>query len=156
FTKRFGPTEEDYNAVKEFARANGLGVRQEHANRMLLEVGGTSGDIERAFHTTLRLYRHPNQARTFFAPEQQPSMDIRVPVLSIRGLDNFSLAQPRLKKNIATSEQKAAANALGSGPNGGFQGNDFRAVYAPGTTLTGAGQIVGLLQFDSYSNSDIS
>ena len=156
FTERFGPTEEDYNTVKEFARAHGLGVRHEHANRMLLEVGGTAGDFERAFHTTLRLYRHPTQARTFFAPEKEPSMDISVPVLSIRGLDNFSLAQPRLRKIVSATGPQPAANGTGSGPNGGFQGNDFRAAYVPGTTLTGAGQIVGLLQFDSYSNADIS
>ena len=156
FTARFGPTEKDYNAVKEFARAHGLGVRHEHANRLMLEVGGTVGDIERAFHTTLRLYRHPTEARTFFAPEKEPSLDISVPVLSIRGLDNFSLAQPRLRNIVAANEPNAAANGTGSGPNGGFRGNDFRAAYAPGTTLTGAGQIVGLLQFDSYSNADIS
>ena len=33
-------------------------------------------------------------------------------------------------------------------------GNDFRAAYVPGVTLTGAGQTVGLLQFESgfYQN----
>src|SRR4051812_44967488 len=34
FTEKFGPTEKDYSAVKEFARANRLNVRSEHANRM--------------------------------------------------------------------------------------------------------------------------
>jgi len=44
FTERFGPSEQDYNAVKKFAQAHGLGIRNEHANRMMLEVGGTVGD----------------------------------------------------------------------------------------------------------------
>jgi subtilase family serine protease len=156
FTERFGPTEEDYNAVKDFARANRLNVRSEHANRMLLEVHGTVGDIERALHTTVRMYRHPSEARTFYAPETEPSLEIKVPVLSIRGLDNFALAQPRLRKVLQANGQNAAANGTGSGPNGGFRGNDFRAAYVPGTTLTGAGQIVGLLQFDGYSAADIA
>lgn len=156
FTERFGPTEEDYNAVKEFARTHGLGIRNEHKNRMMLEVGGTAGDVERAFHTTMRLYRHPTDARTFYAPETEPSMDINVPVLSLRGLDNFALAQPRLQRAFSANGQGVAANGTGSGPAGWFMGNDFRAAYVPGTTLTGAGQTVGLLQFDSYYPADIS
>src|SRR6185312_422103 len=149
FTERFGPTEADYNALKEFARAHGLGVGNEHGNRMLLEVDGTVGEIERALHTTMRVYRHPTEARTFYAPETEPSMDIKTPVLSIRGLDNFALARPRLI--LEANGQKSEANGTGSGPNGGFSGNDFRAAYVPDTTLTGAGQLVGLLQFDGYS-----
>ena len=35
-------------------------------------------------------------------------------------------------------------------------GNDFRAAYVPDTTLNGSGQIVGLLQFDGYTASDIT
>jgi hypothetical protein len=35
-------------------------------------------------------------------------------------------------------------------------GNDFRAAYVPGSPLKGAGQTVGLLQFDGYNTSDIA
>jgi subtilase family serine protease len=35
-------------------------------------------------------------------------------------------------------------------------GKDFRAAYAPDTTMTGAGQTVGLLQFDGYTPADIT
>ncbi len=35
-------------------------------------------------------------------------------------------------------------------------GDDFRAAYVPGTSLTGAGQTVGLLQFDGFYPSDIA
>ena len=35
-------------------------------------------------------------------------------------------------------------------------GNDFRAAYAPGVTLDGTGQKVGLLEFDGYYASDIT
>ena len=35
-------------------------------------------------------------------------------------------------------------------------GSDFRNAYVPGSPLTGAGQIVGLLQFDGYYASDIA
>jgi hypothetical protein len=35
-------------------------------------------------------------------------------------------------------------------------GNDFRAAYLPGVSLTGSGQTVGLLEFDGYAASDIA
>ena len=44
----------------------------------------------------------------------------------------------------------------GSGPSGSYMGADFRAAYAPGVSLNGSGQSVGLLQFDGYSASDIT
>ena len=46
--------------------------------------------------------------------------------------------------------------ASGSGPDGLYMGNDFRAAYVPGVALTGAGQSVGLLEFDGYYPSDIT
>jgi subtilase family serine protease len=156
FTERFGPTRQEYEVLKKFAANQGLAVRREHANRMLLEIGGTAGDIERAFHTTLRVYRHPTEPRTFYAPETEPSIDCPVKVLSVRGLDNYAMARPRIQAVPLQKGQNASANGTGSGPGGGFRGNDFRAAYARDTTLTGAGQIVGLLQFDGYSANDIA
>jgi len=44
----------------------------------------------------------------------------------------------------------------GSGPYGSWRGKDFRNAYAPGVTLTGAGQKVGLLEFDGYYGVDIT
>jgi kumamolisin len=35
-------------------------------------------------------------------------------------------------------------------------GNDFRAAYIPGVSLTGEGQSVALLEFDAYYPSDIA
>ena len=55
-----------------------------------------------------------------------------------------------LRKGIASPE------VTGSGPGGLFAGKDFRSAYAPGTTLDGTGQRVGLLQFDGYNGRDIT
>jgi hypothetical protein len=45
---------------------------------------------------------------------------------------------------------------VGSGTNGNLAGFDYRAVYAPGVTLTGTGQMVGLMEFDGYFPVDIT
>ena len=65
FTERFGPTEEDYQAVMAFAKANGLKVTARHPNRMLVDVSGSVADIERAMHVTMQVYQHPTESGLF-------------------------------------------------------------------------------------------
>src|SRR5450432_3245238 len=50
FAERFGPAQEDYEAVRSFAKSQGLVVKATHPNRTILDVSGTVEDIERAFH----------------------------------------------------------------------------------------------------------
>jgi uncharacterized repeat protein (TIGR01451 family) len=155
FTERFGPTEQDYQAVMDFATTNGLTVTVTHPNRVVLDVAGTVADIAKAFHLNLRVYRHPKEARTFYAPDVEPTVDFPVPILHISGLDNYSLPHPNLVARPAGMSATSTPNA-GSGPGGTYQGSDFRSAYVPGTSLTGAGQSIGLLQFDGFYANDIT
>jgi hypothetical protein len=155
FAERFGPTEKDYQKVIAFANVNGLQVTATHPNRTLLDVSGPVANVQRALHVTMRVYRHPTENRTFFAPNAEPSLDLDVPVLHISGLDNYSLPRPRLVATRLVNGQNVSPNA-GSGPNGTYRGNDFRAAYVPDSSLNGSGQVVGLLQFDGYTASDIT
>src|SRR5690349_13126093 len=41
FTEAFGPSEQDYQRVIQFAKDNGLNVIGTHANRMLVQVRGS-------------------------------------------------------------------------------------------------------------------
>ena len=157
FTEQFGPTERDYQAVIAFAKANGLTVTDTHPNRMLVDVSGSVADIERALHVTLRVYQHPTENRAFYAPDTEPSLDLAVPILSISGLDNYSLPRPRLQATpLANANASNVSPNAGSGPGGTYMGKDFRAAYVPDSSLNGSGQIVGLLQFDGYTASDIT
>jgi hypothetical protein len=153
FAERFGPSAEDYQAVMDFAASNGLRVTGTHPNRTLLDVSGTVADIQKALHLHLRTYRHPVEARSFFAPDVEPSLDLAVPVLAISGLDSYIIPHPRLARAGA---RDPLAPRLGSGSGGTYMGNDFRAAYVPGTSLTGAGQSVGLWEGDGYVTSDIT
>jgi hypothetical protein len=157
FTERFGPTESDYQAAIAFAKARGLAVTGTHPHRMLLNVTGSVADIERAFQTTLRTYNHPVEAREFYAPETEPSVEAGVPILDVSGLSNFRLPHPKYRKPMPLS---AAATpkpkARGSRATGQFIGSDFRAAYAPGVALDGTGQMIGLLEFDGYYPGDIT
>ncbi len=166
FAGRFAPSEQDYQAVIAFARAQGLTVTGTHPNRTLVDVNAPVAVIERAFHVRMQVYRHPVEARTFYAPDVEPSADLTVPMLAIDGLDDFILARPmnlRTKsfgRAATTSAQDAGPNATayttGSGPRGSFIGKDFRAAYAPGVSLNGAGQAVGLFELDGYYPGDVT
>jgi len=87
-------------------------------------------------------------------PDVEPSVPAELSILGISGLSDYAKPQPRLQIS-PISQQQAQPNS-GSGPSGTYMGNDFRAAYVPGASLTGTGQIVGLLQFDGYSASDIT
>lgn len=156
FTELFGPTEQDYQRVIDFAHSHGLQVTGTHPNRVLLDVNGSVANIEKTFQMTLRVYPHPTEARTFYAPDVEPSVDPGIPILDISGLDNFILPHPA-DLRIAPADNPVITNAAtGSGPGGLFIGNDFRAAYAPGVALTGLGQTIGLFEFGPYFTNDIS
>jgi hypothetical protein len=150
FTKRYGPTMADYQAVVDYARGNNLTIAATHGNRLLLDVTGSVADVQRAFHVNLLVYRHPTEDRDFYAPDTEPTVANELTVADVSGLDNYRRPRP------LTHIRRVAPNATGSGPSGAYQGKDFRAAYLPGTTLTGAGQMVGLVQFDGYYASDIN
>jgi len=156
FAEKFGPTEQDYQTLSDFAKANGLAIVATHPNRVVLDVEGSVKDIEQAFHVTLRVYQHPKEGRTFHAPDVEPSLDLAVQVLHMDGLDDYSLPRPNHQLRPAGAVANNATPQSGSAPGGSYAGNDFRAAYVPGTSLTGAGQSIGLLQFDGYYASDIT
>ncbi|HEY1789284.1 MAG TPA: S53 family serine peptidase [Verrucomicrobiae bacterium] len=150
---RFGPTEQDYEAVAIFAQTNGLQIVRTHGDRTLLTVEGKVADIERTFHLHMLVYQHPTEARTFYAPDTEPSVNLNVPLLHISGLDSYILPHPGGHPGNAHGGAKSGA---GSAPDGSsYLGNDFRKAYVPGTSLTGSGQSVGLLELDAYYTNDI-
>ncbi len=152
FAARFGPAEPDYQAVMKFAEANGLAIVGTHPNRVVLDVAGSVSNVERAFQITLRTYRHPTEARNFFAPDTEPSVPADLSVVTVEGLSDYEVPKPLLHR----IDPLKARPLGGSGPGGFYAGNDFRNAYAPGTALNGAGQRVGLLEFSAYFMVDIT
>jgi subtilase family serine protease len=152
FTGRFGPSQEDYQAVLDFAHSNNLDVVKTSGNRVLLDVRGKVADIERAFGIHLLTYRHPTERREFFAPDAEPSVDSNLPIRDVSGLNNYALAHPMSLRPTPEGVTPAA----GTGPSGNYIGADFRHAYAPSVTLTGTGQMVGLVELEGYYAADIA
>ena len=153
FTGRFGPSQQDYDAVVRFAKENGLTVASTSRNRMNVGVTGTVASIENAFHVTLGIYQHPTEHRTFYAPDQEPTVDLPFKLWNIAGLDNYSIPHSLLVHRDAAVKSNATT---GSGPSASFLGSDMRAAYYGGTALTGAGQSLGLLEYLGTDLDDLN
>ena len=163
FTERFGPTQEDYDAVVRFATANGFEVVGGTRDGMDVQIKGPVSAIESAFHLKLRTYQHPTENRTFYAPDREPTTDLSFPLWHVSGLDNYSIPHPMFvkKSDYAKAhgiDEKAVVShaTTGSGPSASFLGSDMRAAYYGGTALTGAGQNLGLFEYLGTDLTDLS
>ena len=163
FTARFGPTQQDYDAVIRYAKTNGLAVVGGSRDGMDVQVEGSVANIESAFHISMGVYQHPTENRTYYAPDREPMVDLPFQLWHISGLDNFSIPHPMfVKKSDYARAHGIAAEALvshattGSGPSASFLGSDMRAAYYGGTTLTGAGQNLGLLEYLGTDLTDLN
>jgi len=163
FTARFGPTQKDYNAVLAFAKANGLKVTGGSRDGMDVQVKGSVSAIETAFHVNMRTFQHPTESREFYGPDREPVINLPFSLWHVSGLDNFSNPHPLyVKKSDFAAAHNMSTEAVvkhattGSGPSASFLGSDMRAAYAAGTTLTGAGQNLGLFEFLGTDLADLN
>jgi kumamolisin len=155
FTARFGPTEDDYNTLIEFAHENGLKVVSTSPNRVNLQVSGLVANVERAMNVHMGMYQHPTEPRTFYAPDREPSVNLPFQLWHVAGLDNFSIPKPAgLERRPEGTKAKSGATT-GSGPSASFLGSDMRAAYYGGS-LTGTGQSLGLLEYYGTDLADLT
>jgi kumamolisin len=153
FTDRFGPSQQDYDAVVGFAKASGLKVIGGSRDGMDVQVEGSVTTIEAAFNVTMGVYQHPTENRTFYAPDREPTVPLAFPLWHISGLDNFSIPHPLHKHRNLPMKTKATT---GSGPSASFLGSDMRAAYYGTGPLTGSGQYLGLLEFAGTDLADVT
>jgi subtilase family serine protease len=163
FTERFGPSQADYDAVLGFVKANGFAVVGGTRDGMDVQIRGPVSAVQAAFHVTMQNYQHPTESRTFYAPDREPTTNLRFPLWHISGLDNYSIPHPMLvKKSDYAKAHGIAPEAVvshattGSGPSASFLGSDMRAAYYGGTALTGAGQNLGLFEYLGTDLTDLS
>jgi subtilase family serine protease len=153
FTERFGPSQEEYDAVIAFAKANGFKVVGGSRDAFDVQMKGSVAQVEKAFHVNMGVYQHPTENRTFFAPDREPSVDLGFSLWHISGLDNYSIPRPALQHTLFKVKSQAT---VGSCPQASFCGSDMRAAYYAGTALTGAGQNVGLLEYAGFDIADVN
>jgi subtilase family serine protease len=157
FLESYGPSQEDYRAALKFARGHKFTIMKTPANRALVHVRARAADVERAFDVVLSTYIDPGTGKIAYAPNQDPKVDVVVPFHAIAGLNNFFPPQPHLRipPGLLTNVLPPPPSPAGDSPSGPFGGKDIRAAYASDVTLTGQGQVVGVILLQNYLDSDI-
>jgi len=153
FTEAFGPSQRDFDALIRFATANGFTVTGGSRDAMDVQLKGSVATIETAFHVTMGLYHDPIENRDFYAPDREPTVDLPFQLWHITGLDNYSIPRSALSRRPPGVKPPATT---GSCPGASFCGSDMRAAYYEGTSLTGKGQNIGLLEFLGFDIADIN
>jgi subtilase family serine protease len=157
FTERFGPSQEDFDAVIAFAKSSGFTVIGGSRDAFDIQLKGTVAQVEKAFNITLGSYQDPVENRTFFAPDREPSVNLPFQLWHVTGLDNYSIPRPTFVRKPAGEVKGVVPPAsIGSCPQESFCGSDMRAAYYAGTALTGAGQNVGLLEYAGFDIADVN
>lgn len=163
FTARFGPTQAEYDAVLQFAKKNGFAIVGGTRDGMDVQIKGPVSAVETAFHISMHTYQHPTENRTFYAPDREPTPDLAFSLWHISGLDNYSIPHTLLvkksdyaKANGISPEAVVSHATTGSGPSASFLGSDMRAAYYGGTALTGAGQNLGLFEYEGTDLADLT
>jgi len=163
FTVRFGPSQQDWDALVAFAKASGFQIISGDLEGRDLRLTGTVANIEKAFHVTLGNYKDLTEDRTFYAIDREPTVDLPFQLWHISGLDNDSRPHPLYVKKSDYAKahgldpEKVVSNATtGSGPSASFLGSDMRAAYYGGTALTGSGQTIGLFEFLGTDLADLN
>ena len=163
FTARFGPSQEDWEALVAFAKASGFEIISGTREERDLRLSGSVANIEKAFHVTMGTYHDLTEDRTFFAVDREPTVDLPFQIWHITGLDNDSKPHPMYvkKSDYAKAHGIDASRVVshattGSGPSASFLGSDMRAAYYGGTALTGTGQTIGLFEFLGTDLADLT
>jgi subtilase family serine protease len=162
FTRRFGPSVDDYAVVVAWARDKGFVVGATPPNRRFVDITGTVATINNAFQISLTTYLDQTHNRHFFAPNQEPTVSLPVQLLAVSGLDNATppksnlvtgseVGQPVTKMSL----QGPSSSNNGSGQGGSFVPSDMRAAYYGTGPLNGAGQTVAIFSYAGYSPSDL-
>ena len=150
----YGPNQKDWDALVRFAEAHGFQVTGGSLGARDLHLQGTVAAINQAFNLTLRVYQHPTENRTFYAPDREPTVALPYQLLHISGLDNYSIPHPMLHQRTASDPKPLATT--GSGPSASYLGSDMRAAYYGSGSLTGTGQNVALLEYYGADLADLS
>jgi pseudomonalisin len=155
FGERFGPAQQDIDAVVGWLADNGFQVDEIGRGRRTIEFSGTASQVERAFHTQMRQYqvdgvRHLANAADLAIPEAL------APVIGgVVSLHDFR-HQPM---HQVLGQAPAPATDL-SGGSRGLSPYDFAAIYnvTPlwNTNFDGAGQSVAIAGRTNIKLSDIA
>ncbi|GAB3147378.1 hypothetical protein GCM10027258_40670 [Amycolatopsis stemonae] len=148
YNELFAPRQSDVDKVANFLRGRGLHVDAVSGNRQVVDASAPADVVAKAFDAPLSSYTGPD-GKHFYANDSAPKVpaDVATVVRGVTGLTNREVAH------------RASAPGGPGGPAGGYTPAQFRTAYSMknlSASYTGAGQTVGLIEFDAFKQSDIN
>jgi kumamolisin len=162
YAASYGASQEDFDAVRDFARANALTVDEGKSSllRRRVELHGAISDFSRAFGVELNDY-DPGGAPQPGARFHAIVGSVTVPgqlvgsIEAVLGLDNRPIATPkiRIRRDVTGAASKPDAGTFI--PPQVARAYNFPAAAAG--TLAGAGQTIGIIELGGgYKPADIT
>jgi subtilase family serine protease len=155
FGERFGPAQQDIDAVVGWLEDNGFHVDEVGRGRRTLEFSGTASQVERAFHTQMRQYevdgvRHHANSTDLAIPEALAP--VIGGVASLHDFHHRPMHQVR-------GQMPAPATNL-SGGSHGLSPYDFATIYnvTPlwNTSFDGSGQSIAIAGRTNIKLTDVA
>ena len=153
FAQQFSPSPTAYNVVMQYLQTSGLTVRNTYGNRMLIDVSGSTRQIDNAFHIAINDYQLAG--RQFFAP----SSNLQIPAMvspfiqAVFGLSDYAQMHSEMQQKPGTTAHQLTATS-GYTPSQIETAYNYNPLYSQG--INGSGETIGILTAYTYNQSDIN
>jgi Pro-kumamolisin, activation domain/Bacterial Ig-like domain (group 3) len=167
FGTRFGPSDQDLAALKNWLASNGFTVGSVSPGRTTLEFSGTAGQIQKAFHTEIHKYVIDGQSYWANNKNVEIPASLASAVHGIVSLNNISLPPTQQTRSFAISKSAGGstpspnvtlANCTGTASCYGVGPADFATIYDVAPLYTagtnGAGQTIAIASSTNIHLSD--
>ena len=163
FARRYGASESDYAALKQWATANGLTVSQESVARTALTVRGTAAQLEAIFKIQINNYRSPDGAE-FYSAAVAPAVPAALAgkTTAVIGLTDGKKYTPYVKmgrvmgENPSDTPASSTVDIGGTGPLSYYSAADLRTIYSiPSFGNLDNQTVVALFEQGGFFKSDV-
>jgi subtilase family serine protease len=163
FASRYGASESDYAALKQWAAANGLSISQESVARTALTVRGPAAQLESVFKTQINNYRS-SEGEEFYSAGVAPTIPnaIADKTSAVIGLTDGKKYTPHVKVGKVMGENPSdqlandSADVGGTGPGTYYSAGDLRTIYSvPTFGNLDNKTVVALFEQGGFFKSDV-
>jgi trimeric autotransporter adhesin len=169
FGKQFGPSDQDVQTIESWLETKGFQVLKVNPGKQTLEVAGTVGAVQQAFHTTIHKYAVNGQQHN--ANSSDPQIPVALaPVLGgFVSLNNFPIrhysrflgsAQYNPKTHEAIPEWTLPGGTLGKtyavAPEDFATQYDVTPLYTAAKPLTGSGQTIAIINESNINTNFVT
>jgi trimeric autotransporter adhesin len=158
FGQQFGPSDQDVQTIESWLETQGFKVLKVNPGKQTLEVAGTVGALQQAFHTTIHKYAVNGQLHNGNASDPQIPVALAPVLGGFVSLNNFPIhhysrflgsAQYNPKTHEAIPEWTLPGGVLGKtyavAPEDFATQYDVTPLYTASKPLNGSGQTIAII-----------